>query len=134
MSAKKRKCGVNAAKIKLGVYRQTESPCNHTAISFCKKKLLLRTPQGARQSVFPSPVIAKPCKRLWQSVILLKGRRILSRLPLLRCPKVVIRLEREQLLTAALPFARFILHCRRSQRHSQCQFVYFERMPYKRKS
>ncbi len=38
---------------------------------------------------------------------------------LLRCPKVVIRLEREQLLTAALPFARSILHCRRSQRHSQ---------------
>ena len=36
--------------------------------------------------------------------------RILSRLPLLRCPKVVIRLEREQLLTAALPFARFFLH------------------------
>ena len=29
---------------------------------------------------------------------------------LLRCPKVVIRLEREQLLTAALPFARFFLH------------------------
>ena len=38
---------------------------------------------------------------------------------LLRCPKVVIRLEREQLLTAAPAVARSILHCRRSQRHSQ---------------
>ena len=28
---------------------------------------------------FRLPVIAKPCKRLWQSVFLLKGRRILSR-------------------------------------------------------
>ncbi len=31
-----------------------------------------RPPLGARQSVFPSPVIAKPCKRLWQSVFLFK--------------------------------------------------------------
>ena len=37
----------------------------------------------------------------------------------LAVPKSCFRLEREQLLTAALPFVRFILHCRRSQRHSQ---------------
>ena len=36
--------------------------------------------------------------------------RIPSCLPLLRCPKVVFRLEREQLLTAAPAVARFFLH------------------------
>ena len=60
-----------------------------------------------RSSTF---VIAKPCKRLWQSVSPLRKLRILSRLSLLRCPKVVIRLEREQLLTAAPAVARFFLH------------------------
>ncbi|MBQ4119531.1 MAG: hypothetical protein IJD45_03985, partial [Clostridia bacterium] len=36
---------------------------------------------------------------------------------LLRCPKVVFGLERRQLSTAALCFARFIVHRTRSQPH-----------------
>ena len=44
----------------------------------------------------------------------LRVLRILSRLPLLRCPKVVIRLEREQFLTAASAVARFFQHCSES--------------------
>ena len=61
---------------------------------------------GVRSSRF---VIAKPCNGC-VNPFSFKGRRILSRLPLLRCPKVVIRLEREQLLTAAPAVARFFLH------------------------
>ena len=67
----------------------------------------------------PRPSLRSRVNGCGNPFFFLRILRILSRLPLLRCPKVVIRLEREQLLTAALPFARFILHCRRSQRHSE---------------
>ena len=50
---------------------------------------------------------------------LLRRILILSRFITLAVPKSCFRLEREQLLTAALPFARFSLHRRRSQRHSE---------------
>jgi hypothetical protein len=43
--------------------------------------------------------------------------RKLRLLDLLRCPKVAIRLEHGQLLTAALPYAPFITYWVRSRRH-----------------
>ena len=42
---------------------------------------------------------------------------------LLRCPKVAFRLERRQLSTAALRFARFFRHRRRSQPHPALGFL-----------
>ena len=59
-------------------------------------------------------VVVNAARRVAIRFFFLGVLRILSRLSLLRCPKVVIRLEREQLLTAAPAVARFILHCSES--------------------
>ena len=59
----------------------------------------------------PTEPAGETCRKArGNQFLFLRILRILSRLPLLRCPKVVIRLEREQLLTAAPAVARFILH------------------------
>ena len=61
--------------------------------------------------VFPHPLpLRSRVNGCGNPFFFLRVLRILSRLPLLRCPKVVIRLEREQLLTAAPAVACFILH------------------------
>ena len=62
----------------------------------------------------PTEPAGEICKRLWQSVFLFKDITDSFALTTLAGPKAVIRLEREQLLTAASAVARFFQHCSES--------------------
>ena len=62
----------------------------------------------------PTEPAGEICKRLRQSVFLFKDITDSFALTTLAGPKAVIRLEREQLLTAASAVARFFQHCSES--------------------
>ena len=64
-------------------------------------------------------VIANAVRRVAIRFLFLKGITDSFVLTTLAVPKSCFRLEREQLLTAAPAVARFFLHRRRSQHHSE---------------
>ena len=114
------KIQVIAVRVSGGHLCEAEAPTEPAGETAARRAAIRSSFKGITDSFAPSAQNDKPFsyfnhrKMRGNPFSFLRVLRILSRLPLLRCPKVVIRLEREQLFTAASAVARFFQHCSES--------------------